>query len=236
MAKYLRLISEQTSQYLVFFSLSFIVLIFTYIANKSNPSYFQRYFGSIHPLIVVLISFITGLILFSLLMMDGRFAIYRHGNIKGLLVAVGLATAFALAIVLVDRNSPWPADINVPYPDSCFFYPAIAYVVELIFHILPFCLVYFSLVYIVGDANKSNIIWISILIVALLEPVFQVILSSGQQPGWVMTYLGLHLFMFNIVQLLLFRRYDFITMYTFRFSYYILWHIVWGHFRLNLLF
>jgi hypothetical protein len=49
-------------------------------------------------------------------------------------------------------------------------------------------------------------------------------------------YVGLHIFLIGLVQLLLFTRYDFITMYTFRLSYYAIWHILWGHLRLNLIF
>lgn len=37
-------------------------------------------------------------------------------------------------------------------------------------------------------------------------------------------------------RLALFKRYDFVTMYTFRLVYYLLWHIVWGVIRLRLLF
>jgi hypothetical protein len=40
----------------------------------------------------------------------------------------------------------------------------------------------------------------------------------------------------NLCQLLIFRRYDFISMYTFRIAYYMLWHVLWGYARLRLLF
>jgi hypothetical protein len=199
-------------------------------------SSFEKYFGKIHPLLVVSILCLLGLILFSFLLLDGRFAVYRPGNYRGLLIAIGLALPFAAVMILVDRLSPYPADINVAYPASLFFYPAIAYVVEILFHLLPFCLIYFSLSSIFGKAQNATIIWVSILIVAVLEPVFQLVLGAGQNSTWVLAYLGLHLFLFSLVQLLLFRRYDFITMYAFRLSYYAIWHIVWGHLRLGLLF
>ncbi len=102
--------------------------------------------------------FVLGLVLLSALLLDGKFAIYRGGNYKGFLVAVGLTLPFAAVILLVDRLAPFPEDINVPYPGSLFFYPAIAYVVEILFHILPFCLVYFTLRFITGGWGTPGVI------------------------------------------------------------------------------
>jgi len=236
LAKLLDLISEETLQYVVFLGLSAIVLILTGITTLSNRSSFQKYFGKINPLLAVFIVFVIGLILFSYLLYDGRFAVYRQGNFKGLLLAVALAVPFGVVIILVDRMSPFPIDTNVPFPDSLTFYPVMGYVAEILFQILPFCLVYFGLGAALGEASNDKIIWVSILVAALIEPIFQVVFMRGQDPVWKMAYVGLHVFLISLVQLLLFRRYDFISMYVFRLSYYAIWHILWGHFRLNLLF
>lgn len=236
LTKLSRLIAEETVQFVVFISLSVCAFILTGLTNLSNKAPFRRFFGSIHPLLIVSTLIVSGLILFSFLLTDGQFAIYRSGNYKGILAAIALAVPFAVVMVLVDMKAPFPADMNVAYPDSLFFYPVMGYVVELLFHILPFCLIYFILGYLLSESDDPKITWISILMVALLEPIFQVVFTSGQHPVWVSAYLGLHLLLINTIQLLLFRRYDFITMYAFRFSYYVLWHILWGHIRLNLLF
>jgi len=50
------------------------------------------------------------------------------------------------------------------------------------------------------------------------------------------TYDGLYVFAINAAQLEIFRRYDFMSMYCVRFVYYMIWHVAWGHARLNLLF
>jgi hypothetical protein len=230
------LIKEETMQYVVFIALSVIVLIMTSAIIPSSSSSFQKYFGRIHPVLAVFISSALGLILLALILPDGQFAIYRSGNYRGILAAVGLSVLFAAATILVDRKVPFPADINVPFPDSLFFYPAMAYVVELLFHLVPFCLLYFILRHYFGEANSDRIIWICILAVALIEPVFQIAFGAGQNPPFVSAYMALHLFLFNMVQLVLFREFDFVSMYTFRLSYYFLWHILWGHLRLGLLF
>jgi len=73
--------------------------------------------------------------------------------------------------------------------------------------------------------------------VALLEPAFQ--LGRGF-PGKPMSgldaYVGLHVLVISLLQLYVFRRYDFVSMITFRLVYYIHWHIVWGYLRLQWLF
>lgn len=76
------------------------------------------------------------------------------------------------------------------------------------------------------------------LIVALLEPTFQTLLlgSSNPYPLWAVAIFWLNLFFFNVFQLLIFKRYDFISMYSFRLGYYIFWHFIWGYIRLKLLF
>ena len=40
----------------------------------------------------------------------------------------------------------------------------------------------------------------------------------------------------QLAQLLIFKKYDFNSMYAFRLVYYLFWHIGWGHLRLRLLF
>jgi hypothetical protein len=53
---------------------------------------------------------------------------------------------------------------------------------------------------------------------------------------WAAAYVFLNVWVINMVQLALFKRYDFVSMYAFRLMYYLLWHIAWGHARLGLLF
>jgi hypothetical protein len=47
---------------------------------------------------------------------------------------------------------------------------------------------------------------------------------------------GVHIYVFNALQLYVFKRYDFLSMYAFRLVYYLHWHVVWGYMRLQLLF
>ena len=75
------------------------------------------------------------------------------------------------------------------------------------------------------------------MVVAFLEPIFQTALGFSQPyPTWVTGYVFVNIFLINLFQLLIFKRYDFVSMYSFRLVYYAIWHIVWGQVRLNLLF
>jgi len=90
--------------------------------------------------------------------------------------------------------------------------------VEILFHVLPLTILLISLTSILKNISYSYIIWICILIVALLEPSFQALpmASSNHFPLWAVTIVWLNIFLFNLSQLLIFKRYDFISMYSFR--------------------
>ena len=77
--------------------------------------------------------------------------------------------------------------------------------------------------------------WIGIFVVAALEPTFQV--TSEEEPSsWAAAYTWAHILAFGLLQLYVFRRYDFLSLYSFRLFYYAYWHIAWGVMRLELLF
>lgn len=180
-----------------------------------------------------------GVISLIFLLSTGWFEIYKKENLKGLFHRSGLAVLFALiTILVVDLNVPFPADLNVLFPESLLFYPAIGFFVEILFHVLPLSILLISLTSIFKNANHKNIIWICIIIVSLLEPVFQTmpLFSSNHYPLWAAVVVLLNLFLFNLSQLYIFKRYDFISMYSFRLVYYLIWHIVWGYMRLKILF
>lgn len=200
-----------------------------------NRDPFQPYFGRVHPLLVAGLSVVLGLLLFRLHLTNNWLRVYRRDNRMGLTVA--LALVFGVVIVLVDLASPFPADINVPFPLSLLFYPAIAFVVEILFHLLPLTLLLWILLNIGKNRGFEEVIWPVIIVVASLEPVYQLLLAfSGGASDWTDTYVAVHIFLINLTQLWLFKRYDFVSMYLFRLVYYLVWHVAWGYFRLDLLF
>jgi hypothetical protein len=238
MTKFKALVTGHWPQYRVYTSLSLLVIIFTGILYFSDPLLFHRFIGGIDPLLAFFIVIILGALLLSFLLSHGWFNIYKKENLKGVVRRSVIAILFVFITILVDIKNPFPANINILFPRSLLFYPAIGFLVEIIFHILPLSLLLFILPAIFKDINQKNIVVVSILIVSLLEPGFQAIpmTTSNHFPLWAVAVIWLNLFVFNFFQLLLFKRYDFITMYSCRLAYYLAWHIVWGYFRLDLLF
>jgi hypothetical protein len=237
MIKIKELITRERSQYQVFMGLSIVIVVLTGILYFSDNLLFPRFIGTINPLTASFFIVLLGVISLCFLLSRGWFTIYKKENLNGVFHRSGLAALFALiTILVVDLNVPFPADMNVLFPESLFFYPAIGFFVEILFHVLPLSLLLISLTSIFKNMSHEKIIWICIFIVSLLEPIYQTMTMFSKSPLWAAVIVLLNLFLFNLAQLLIFRRYDFISMYSFRLVYYMIWHIVWGYIRLKLLF
>jgi len=237
MTKIKELISRERSQYQVYIGLSVGILMLTVILHLSDNLLFKRFIGGINPLSASFLIVLLGIISLSVLLSKGWFKIYKKENLKGLFLRSSLAVLFALiTILVVDLNVPFPADMNVLFPESLLFYPAIGFFVEIFFHVLPLSIILISLTSIFKNISQEKIIWFCILIVSLLEPVYQTIPMFSSGPLWAAVIVLLNLFLFNLSQLFIFKRYDFISMYSFRLAYYLIWHIVWGYMRLRMLF
>jgi hypothetical protein len=234
----IELISSNRVQYLVYTGLSVLVFGFAVIVYLSNRLVFQRFLGDINPLVAFLVVILLGFALFSILLYKNWFVIYGPQNRQGILVAAGLASLFGVVIILVDTKAVFPPTMNVLFPESLSFYPAIGFFAEILFHVLPVTVLMVTLSAIFKKTDQQMLIWISILLVSLLEPIYQAsnMASSNQYSLWVVVYTGVHIFLLNLCQLLIFKRYDFVSMYTFRLVYYMFWHIGWGYLRLRLLF
>ncbi len=222
-------------QHFAFVILFIEIVAITAILNYSYLSSFQRFIGEINPLIAILLSGIAGFFLLSYLLSKNWFSIYKKEKLKKSFRLYLLAVLFATVAIFVDWNIVYPKNMNIPFPESLLFYPAIGFFVEILFHIIPLSLLLISLKYFFKDSSHNKLIWISISIVALLEPTYQAIFM-GDNPMWAIVIIWINLYLFNLTQLFIFKKHDFISMYLFRFFYYIIWHIAWGHFRLGLLF
>jgi len=136
-----------------------------------------------------------------------------------------LGAAFALPTVALDIALPFPIGINAPLPEALAFYPAVGFVAETVFHLLPFALLSLLIRGQVGTA---------IVIGALIEPAFQV--AAGAGPGQQGALMAAILFGFGLVQMTALHRHGFAAAFALRIGYYLVWHIGWGAARLPLLF
>jgi hypothetical protein len=150
----------------------------------------------------------------------------------------GVAVLLASITVLLDLRIVFPRDLNVTFPLSLLFYPAIGFVVEVVFHLLPLAVLLPVLTSRRLALESNRAMWDAMVVVSLLEPAFQVgpMLGSPHYPSWAVAFLAGHLLVFNLLQLFAFKRYDFMAMYAMRLAYYAVWHVAWGHVRLRVLF
>jgi hypothetical protein len=152
-------------------------------------------------------------------------------TLRGLAVASVATLPFVAAAIAVDAAAGFPEDTNVTWPAAWLLYPAIAVVAEVALHLLPLA----GLAWLSGWRWQGRALdarsWALIVPVAALEPLAQVALGSAQ-----LAFVAPHVFLIGVVQLVLLRRYGYLPMIWFRLAYYLLWHLLWGAARLELLF
>lgn len=232
----LGLFNRQKSQYLW---LSSLLIALTSILYISDKFIFQKYMGKLNPLITVPIIATLGFFSLSFLVSKNWISNHKDNNSKYLFYSSIITVILASVMILVDLNKiAFSENINILFPKSLLFYPVIGFVAEIIFHIFPFTLLVLLFGYFLKNPNNNKIIWTSILIVSLVEPIFHIVdMSSGQQNSfWLLGYIGIHICLFNFLQLYTLKRNGFIAMYLLRMIYYLIWHILWGYLRLNILF
>ena len=231
----MKIFFTERTQYLVFFYLSLAVAVLTLVLYFFDASPFHPFLGNINPLLALLISIITGFALLTFLISKTQFAIYKKLGLKSYSIIAGIALLFGFEVIAADIwLVEYPADINVLFPKSLLFYPVIGYIAEVFFHLLPISLIILILSSF-RKLSKTKIVWISVITVSMLEPLYQISFIS-QNSSITIIYTGIHVFLFSLTQLLIFKRFDFISMYMFRIIFYFIWHILWGYFRLDLLF
>jgi hypothetical protein len=223
-------------QYTTYFALSLVTLIFFVILLPSSGAYFRRFLGNMNPILVVVVASVVGAVALWVLQSNYEFVIFKgRMTLRGIALSAVFATVLAIAIVVADFFIRYPEDTNVPVPQALLFYPAIGFVAEIVFHVLPLALLLLILSPLVKSLGKERVVWFSILVVAVLEPFFQVLFEK-KPFTWGAAYTWVHVFAVAFLQLYVFRRFDFASMYVFRLIYYGYWHILWGVIRLQVLF
>lgn len=204
-----------------------------WMLSLSGSPAFEPYFGTLPPVpVVVVISLVAALFLGLLFRRAWTPNDLPRGRGFGALAL--LACVFAIPVVAVDLLGGFPEEINVRAPASLLFYPAIAFVAESVFHVIPLG-VAATITGPSGPPRRVRLIGV-VLLIATLEPILQVAWGAGGSPTWANGYVGVHVFAFNLIGLWWFFRSGFLAMYLFRVVYYLTWHVAWGVLRLDLLF
>ena len=213
--------------------LSLFLLLLSVILDCYGSLAFQRFIGDLNPILFIIVVLALGLILLTFMTSRGWIVIYENNNSKGIYYASLLALIFGLVIIIIDLVVIFPDGIHIRFPDSVFFYPVMGFVVEVLFHVVPLFTIFLFLTLGFKRIPVNNF-WISLWLVAVIEPVYQVLAGfSSEVMPWVLAYVGFHVLAINICQLVILNRFDFISMYAFRLIYYLIWHIGWGYLRLQ---
>jgi hypothetical protein len=205
------------------------------ILSRSRPGLFVPYFGGFDPLPVVLLVVAVEAVCLRLLRAGGFEIVATPFDRRGVTTAAALAVVFAVPAISADLIIRFPRDMNVAPVPGLVFYPAIAYVVEIVFHVLPLALT-LAVLRRLATIGDEHLAWVCVLMTSLLEPTFQLLLGTEPRAWMAGAFVWVHVFAFNVAQLQVFRRHDFVSMYALRVVYYLCWHIAWGALRLHLLF
>jgi hypothetical protein len=204
------------------------------ILEYSNELIFERFLGNTYPLGWAVGVSALGIAAFSILLPNHQFVIYKKKKPAKLLLYFLPITVFVSISIIVDWQIQYPVSMNILYPDALIFYPAIGFLVEILFHIVPLTALLFIFKALFKTTSYTKLVWATILIVAALEPTYQIFMDA--YPPWAMLVVWANLYAFNVLQLMVFWRFDFVSMYALRLVYYLFWHIIWGSLRLELLF
>lgn len=228
-------LSRHKEQYRILLGFTLIILSCLILLDHFKDSIFERFIGELNPIITGSCIAVSGFVFLSFLISKTTLSIYKKAHLKRTFGLLKWLIPILLVTLFIDLNIVYPEDMNIPYPESLVFYPVIAFFVEIVFHILPFTILLIFLSPLFKTKNNNLLWWILIVFVSLLEPSYQVFFMETY-PIWALVILWINLYLFNVLQLYVFWRCDFISMFIFRLAYYAVWHIVWGHYRLEFLF
>lgn len=223
-------------EYVFYAFLCLLAFSQTAILMPESAGDFRRFFGTVHPFVVVALTGAFGGLSLAKLEPYGWNGVLRgRSSLSGIGLAFGIATVFAVAVVVADILIRYPKDLNVAAPEAWLFYPAVGLVAEIVFHVIPLTLLTLVLEQIGVEFRPDRIPWLAIVLAAAVEPSFQIAFEP-ELLSWSAGFTWGHVFLFGLAQLHMFRRYDFVTMYCFRIFYYAYWHIIWGGIRLDVLY
>jgi len=204
-----------------------------------DPAAFTPYLGSLHPALGIALVGALGLL--CLAGLDRLRSVWAAPPLAGthsFIVMAIAASALAALTITMDVVLGFPRDINVPWPQAWLFYPAVGLVAEVVFHLVPLLLLAALISRIPTLAGTRLGAVLCLAGAAAAEPAFQVALSVGRSGGMTLldVYVAAAVFAFGLLQLAAFQRFGFAAMYALRLVYYLWWHILWGAWRLDLLF
>lgn len=214
-----------------FLVISVVAVALTVWQVQVDRSVFQRFFGLLNPIGVMIGAAIVGIVTMAHLEQTSDFAVLGPGSWRDAALTIAWTVPLlAAAAIGADLVLRYAEDTNVAMPDALRFYPAIAVLVEIALHAVPIVV----LLAIFGMPTGFDVsFWRIAIPVSLIEAMLQAVYAESIGTG---VFSAIHLLVFGAAQVWMFWRFGFVWMLAFRLVYYSLWHIAWGVARLELLF
>ena len=110
---------QRRRQLMAYGVMSIISVALFGVLVPSQRALFLPYFGSLHPLLVIAIVIALGTTALPLLWSRGRFQVLRaETGLREMALAAGLATLFAIEVVVADTLIRYPENMNAPLPQA----------------------------------------------------------------------------------------------------------------------
>ncbi len=193
---------------------------------------FAPFFGVLPPAAAATIACTLGIgSLFALQKRFGFCVIGADTGSRGWIAAATAALPFMAIVTSIDLLIGFPANIHVSLPAALVFYPLMGFIAQFALHIVPFTLLLWIITRACVAWAPHRRIWLAIISSACVEAVFQAGASAapGNDAALATGVVATQVFAFGVTELYLFQRFDFITMYVFRLTYYSYWHVIWGN-------
>ncbi len=237
MSGMLLLFRQNRSSIIAYLSVAALVLVMTALAFQPARDFYRRFLGGINPFLAISVCILLGIACLIIVTLRGWLSIVEAHGTRRAVPGFVFAAILPLVAIVIDVVIRFPKDMNQSFPASIAFYPSIGFLVEVIFHLVPITILLLLLSLFLRDTNSAVVVWSVLLVEALIEPLFQInTMAPGKYPLAGQLAVLINILIFNIIQVVIFKRVGFLAMYGSRMLYYLVWHIIWGHFRLTILF
>jgi hypothetical protein len=153
-------------------------------------------------------------------------------------VTTGLLSGFVLGVLVFvfDEASGFSkllaqtlgiGSIHVAFPASAYVYVAGAIAVECLYRLIPVAFLYALIAHVaLGGRGEAVVFWVLAALTSLVEPLSQAPLA-GKEPTLVWALFAM-IFVFNLTEAHLWRRYGWIAPVVARLTFYGIWHVALG--------
>jgi hypothetical protein len=157
-----------------------------------------------------------------------RIAALWPAAIAGLVLGLAvLGLDFATGFSNLVARSLGIASIHITFPASLYVYAAGAIAVECLYRIVPLSLVYGVVArLLLKGRGEGAVFWSLAALTSLIEPLSQAGLARGA-PGLVLVLFA-SIWLFNVSEAALWRRYGWTSLIVSRVVFYLVWHVALG--------